>query len=75
MVEATSAASVDLSKLPDDPLLPFASSVKHLQTVGGDDDTWKKVVQRTIGFDLDEEMTLLELAEQLLRELDVSELL
>lgn len=64
----------DFAGLPDHRLLPLASAARERQRLGDGDDTWKTVVSRTLGFDVETKLSLLDAAEQVLRELDVKAL-
>lgn len=61
----------DFVGLPDHRLIPIASAARQRQKMGGEDDTWEKVVTRTLGYATDTTMSTLDAAEQALREFDI----
>lgn len=64
----------DVAGLPEHRLTPITSSAREYQKLGGKDDTWKTVVDRTLGFDVNATISFLDAAEQVLRELDLNAL-
>jgi hypothetical protein len=57
------------------PLLPIASCADARLEMGGDDDTWVKVVERTARVDATRSCSFLEGAEQWMRETEIRDLL
>lgn len=74
VAEATVEFLDDVAGLPDHRLVPVASAARERRKMGGDDDTWKTVVSRTLGYDTGSEISMLDAAEQVLRELDTQAL-
>ena len=63
-----------LSGLPDHRLVPLTSAARQISKLGAIDATWKKVVERTMGYDPNTKISSLDAAEQILREFDIRRL-